>query len=120
MCECVVRRETLSSVLPAKVLNEMTDLLSSSSNYESYRQVYSRCTGFKLPILGVHLKQLITVNEACPDYKDTDKVNVQKLQALYNHISELVQLQQNPPRLDANKDLVHLLTVSTPPHARPF
>lgn len=91
----------------------MTDLLSSSRNYENYRLTYSKSTGFKIPILGVHLKDLITVNEAMTDYLDNDKINVQKLQALYNHINELIQLQQNPPLLDANKDLVHLLTVST-------
>uniref|UniRef100_A0A3B1K5X6 RAS guanyl-releasing protein 1 n=1 Tax=Astyanax mexicanus TaxID=7994 RepID=A0A3B1K5X6_ASTMX len=95
-----------------KVLNEMTDLLSSCRNYENYRQMYSKCSGFKIPILGVHLKDLIAVNEAMTDYLENDKINVQKLQALYNHINELVQQQQNPPLLDANKDLVHLLTLS--------
>ncbi|XP_034051260.1 RAS guanyl-releasing protein 1-like isoform X2 [Thalassophryne amazonica] len=95
-----------------KVLNEMTDLLSSCRNYDNYRHAYSRCTGFKIPIVGVHLKDLISVNEAMPDYTDNNKVNVQKLQALYSHINELIQLQQIPPRLDANKDLVHLLTLS--------
>lgn len=89
----------------------MTDLLSSCRNYDNYRQAYSRCTGFKIPILGVHLKDLISVNEAMSDYVEDNKVNVQKLQALYSHINELIQLQQIPPRLDANKDLVHLLTV---------
>ncbi|XP_018583253.1 RAS guanyl-releasing protein 1-like isoform X2 [Scleropages formosus] len=95
-----------------KVLNEMMELLSSCRNYDNYRQTYSKCVGFKIPILGVHLKDLISVNEAMSDYVDDSKVNVQKLQALYNHINELIQLQQTPPRLDANKDLVHLLTLS--------
>lgn len=97
-----------------QVLNEMTDLLSSCRNYDNYRQAYNRCTGFKIPILGVHLKDLISVNEAMSDYVEVDKVNVQKLQALYSHINDLIQLQQVPPRLDANKDLVHLLTVVHP------
>ncbi|KAK9533570.1 hypothetical protein VZT92_008679 [Zoarces viviparus] len=95
-----------------KVLNEMTDLLSSCRNYDNYRQAYNKCTGFKIPILGVHLKDLISVNEAMSDYVEDGKVNVQKLQALYSHINELIQLQQIHPRLDANKDLVHLLTLS--------
>lgn len=95
-----------------KVLNEMTDLLSSRRNYDNYRQAYHKCTGFKIPIVGVHLKDLISVNEAMSDYVEDNKVNVQKLQALYNHINELIQLQQIPPKLDANKDLVHLLTLS--------
>ena len=46
-----------------------------------------------------------------PDYLEEGKVNVHKLLALYNHIHELVQLQEVPPPLEANKDLVHLLTV---------
>ncbi|XP_047467593.1 RAS guanyl-releasing protein 1-like isoform X2 [Mugil cephalus] len=96
----------------SKVLNEMTDLLSSCRNYDNYRQAYNRCTGFKIPILGVHLKDLISVNEAMSDYVEDNKVNVQKLQALYSHINDLIQLQQIPPKLDANKDLVHLLTLS--------
>lgn len=91
----------------------MTDLLSSCRNYDNYRQSYGKCAGSKIPILGVHLKDLISVNEAMPDYMDDDssKVNVQKLQALYSHIHDLIQLQQTPPKLDVNKDLVHLLTV---------
>ncbi|XP_037551005.1 RAS guanyl-releasing protein 1 [Nematolebias whitei] len=95
-----------------KVLNEMTDLLSSCRNFDNYRHAYSKYTGFKIPILGVHLKDLISVNEAMSDYVEDNKVNVQKLQALYNHINELIQLQQLPVNLDANKDLVHLLTLS--------
>ncbi|MGH0146856.1 UNVERIFIED_CONTAM: hypothetical protein FKN15_044536, partial [Acipenser sinensis] len=95
-----------------QVLNEMTELLSSCRNYDNYRRVYSECTGFKIPILGVHLKDLISVHEAMPDYVEDKKINVQKLQTLYNHIHELIVLQQLAPRLDANKDLVHLLTLS--------
>lgn len=98
----------------------MTEMLSSCRNYDNYRQAYNRCAGFKIPILGVHLKDLISVNEAMSDYVDEDKVNVQKLQALYGHINELIQLQLVPPVLDANKDLVHLLTVTAPASTRLF
>ncbi|KAL2098600.1 hypothetical protein ACEWY4_005080 [Coilia grayii] len=115
LCHSAISRlKDTSSHVPAevtKVLNEMTELLSSSRNYETYRQVYGRVAGSKIPILGVHLKQLITHNEAMNDYVG-HKVNVQKMQALYTHINELIQLQHTPPRLDANKDLVHLLTLS--------
>ncbi|XP_044781165.1 RAS guanyl-releasing protein 1 isoform X5 [Bubalus bubalis] len=93
-----------------KVLGEMTELLSSCRNYDNYRRAYGECTDFKIPILGVHLKDLISLYEAMPDYLEEGKVNVHKLLALYNHIHELVQLQEVPPPLEANKDLVHLLT----------
>ncbi|XP_078262510.1 RAS guanyl-releasing protein 1-like isoform X2 [Rhinoraja longicauda] len=97
-----------------KVMNEMTELLSSSGNYNSYRRVYGDCTDFKIPILGVHLKDLISLHEALPDNVEDSKINVHKLQILYNHINELVQLQNTVPPLEANKDLVHLLTPATP------
>uniref|UniRef100_A0A8C2VE33 RAS guanyl-releasing protein 1 n=1 Tax=Chinchilla lanigera TaxID=34839 RepID=A0A8C2VE33_CHILA len=95
-----------------KVLGEMTELLSSCRNYDNYRRAYGECTRFKIPILGVHLKDLISLYEAMPDYLEDGKVNVHKLLALYNHINELVQLQEVAPPLEANKDLVHLLTLS--------
>ncbi|XP_061916895.1 RAS guanyl-releasing protein 4 isoform X1 [Entelurus aequoreus] len=95
-----------------KALSEMTDLLSSRSNYSNYRRVYSECAGFKVPILGVHLKDLISLNEALPDYVDEDKINLSKLQHLYCNINELLALHGRTPPFEANKDLLHLLTLS--------
>ncbi|XP_042713370.1 RAS guanyl-releasing protein 1 isoform X9 [Chrysemys picta bellii] len=94
------------------VFNEMTELLSSYRNYDNYRRAYNECTNFKIPILGVHLKDLISLYEAMPNYLEDQKINVHKLQSLYNHINELIQLQEMAPPLEANKDLVHLLTLS--------
>ncbi|XP_068110018.1 RAS guanyl-releasing protein 1 isoform X2 [Hyperolius riggenbachi] len=96
----------------SKVLNEMTELLSSCRNYDNYRRVYNECGNFKIPILGVHLKDLISLYEAMPDFLDEKKINVPKLHSMYNHINELIQLQNIAPPLDANMDLVHLLTLS--------
>ncbi|XP_075469351.1 RAS guanyl-releasing protein 1 isoform X2 [Ascaphus truei] len=96
----------------SKVLNEMTELLSSSRNYDNYRRTYSECGSFKIPILGVHLKDLISLYEAMPDFLEDKKINVLKLHSLYNHINELIQLQNIVPPLDANMDLLHLLTLS--------
>ncbi|XP_078389221.1 RAS guanyl-releasing protein 4 [Cetorhinus maximus] len=95
-----------------KTLNEMTELLSSCSNYSNYRRVFSECTGFKIPILGVHLKDLVFLNEALPDYIEDKKINLNKLQQLFSRISELIQIQGSTPAFEANKDLVHLLTLS--------
>ncbi|KAI6068088.1 RAS guanyl-releasing protein 1 isoform X1 [Aix galericulata] len=98
--------------LRAEVFNEMTELLSSYKNYDSYRRAYNECTNFKIPILGVHLKDLISLHEAMPDYLEDKKINIYKLYSLYNHINELIQLQEMPLPLEANMDLVHLLTLS--------
>ncbi len=76
-----------------KALSEMTELLSSRSNYINYRRVYNECTGFKVPILGVHLKDLISLNEALPDYVNEDKINLSKLQHLYSNINDLLYVK---------------------------
>ncbi|XP_056904890.1 RAS guanyl-releasing protein 4 isoform X2 [Takifugu flavidus] len=95
-----------------KALSELTELLSSRSNYVNYRRVYNECSGFKVPILGVHLKDLISLNEALPDYISEDKINLSKLQHLYSNISDLLAIHSCTPPFEANKDLLHLLTLS--------
>ncbi|KAJ7990128.1 hypothetical protein DPEC_G00297120 [Dallia pectoralis] len=113
----ISRLKDTASLLPpdvTKALSEMTELLSSSSNYSNYRRVYSECVGFKVPILGVHLKDLISLNEALPNYLEEQKINLGKLQHLYSNISELLDLHSYTPCFEANKDLLHLLTPATP------
>ncbi|XP_063287345.1 RAS guanyl-releasing protein 4 isoform X2 [Pelobates fuscus] len=95
-----------------KTLSEMTELLSSSSNYSTYRRVYNECAGFKIPILGVQLKDLVSLNEALPDFLANGKINVSKLHSLYQHILELRQLQKGSPPFKTNKDVILLLTSS--------
>lgn len=98
-------------MLFSQTLSELTELLSSYSNYSNYRRVYNDCTGFKVPILGVHLKDLISLNEALPDYLEDDKINLGKMQHLYSNISDLLAIHDCTPPFEANKDLLHLLTV---------
>ncbi|XP_039985822.1 RAS guanyl-releasing protein 4 isoform X2 [Xiphias gladius] len=111
----ISRLKDTSNLLPpdiTKALSEMTELLSSRSNYSNYRRVYNECSGFKVPILGVHLKDLISLNEALPDYIDEDKINLSKLQHLYSNINDLLAIHGCTPPFEANKDLLHLLTLS--------
>ncbi|XP_069042550.1 RAS guanyl-releasing protein 4 isoform X2 [Lepisosteus oculatus] len=111
----ISRLKDTASLLPqdvTKTLNELTELLSSSSNYGTYRRVYSDCVGFKMPILGVHLKDLVSLHEALPDYLEDNKINLSKMQHLYSNISELLAIQNHHPPFQANKDLLHLLTLS--------
>ncbi|WAR20519.1 GRP1-like protein [Mya arenaria] len=55
----------------AKMLMEYTELLSSNNNFSNYRKVFHQCSGFKIPILGVHLKDLILLHTALPDRPST-------------------------------------------------
>uniref|UniRef100_A0A3Q3DKK6 RAS guanyl releasing protein 4 n=1 Tax=Hippocampus comes TaxID=109280 RepID=A0A3Q3DKK6_HIPCM len=116
LCHSAISRlkDTYNLLPPdvTKALSEMTELLSSRSNYSNYRRLYGECSGFKVPILGVHLKDLISLNEALPDYVDGDKINLSKLQHLHSNVNDLLELHRLTPPFEANKHLLHLLTLS--------
>ncbi|KAL2078896.1 hypothetical protein ACEWY4_024640 [Coilia grayii] len=97
-----------------RIFNSLIELVSSCGNYSQYRRRFSDCSGFRFPILGVHLKDLIAVQVALPDWADRDKtrVNLAKTQQLYSILQELGLIQTSPPSIEANTDLLNLLTVS--------
>ncbi|KAL7855661.1 hypothetical protein AOLI_G00192650 [Acnodon oligacanthus] len=97
-----------------KIFNSLIELVTSCGNYSQYRRRFADCSGFKFPILGVHLKDLIAVHVALPDWTDPEKtrVNLAKTQQLYAILQELALVQTTPPNVEANTDLLNLLTVS--------
>ncbi|XP_051579501.1 ras guanyl-releasing protein 3-like isoform X1 [Myxocyprinus asiaticus] len=107
-------KETHSHLSPevTKIWNEMTELVSSNSNYCAYRKAFSECEGFKIPILGVHLKDLIAVHVVFPDCVEDGKVYIVKMQQLYLTFNELVSLQSAVAQVEPNMDLIYLLTLS--------
>lgn len=106
-------RSFASSIPCLQDWNEMTELVSSNGNYCSYRKAFADCVGFKIPILGVHLKDLIAVHVVFPDWINENKVNIVKMQQLSVTLSELVSLQTASHHLEPNMDLINLLTVSS-------
>uniref|UniRef100_A0A8C8S0C3 RAS guanyl releasing protein 4 n=1 Tax=Pelusios castaneus TaxID=367368 RepID=A0A8C8S0C3_9SAUR len=115
LCHSAISRlKDTRALLPqevTKTLAEMTELLSSCCNYSAYRRAYGECTGFKIPIVGVHLKDLVSLHEALPD-RLGGQLNLSKLHSLYQQALELQALQEAAPLFTANMDLVHLLTLS--------
>ncbi|GFR65011.1 Ras GTPase-activating protein-binding protein 2 [Elysia marginata] len=99
----------------SKTLVDLTELLSSNNNFSNYRKVYHQCNGFKIPILGVHLKDLISLNTAVPDRVEGNLLNFRKMAQLAVILRELTRLQrqENIP-VDANMDLVNTLRPTTP------
>ncbi|KAG9259889.1 RAS guanyl-releasing protein 2-like isoform X2 [Astyanax mexicanus] len=97
-----------------KIFNSLIELVTSCGNYSQYRRRFADCSGFKFPILGVHLKDLIAVHVALPDWTNPEKtrVNLAKTQQLYAILQELALVQTTPPNTEANTDLLNLLTVS--------
>ncbi|XP_069313449.1 RAS guanyl-releasing protein 4 isoform X2 [Eulemur rufifrons] len=95
-----------------KALLELTELLASHNNYARYRRTWAGCTGFRLPVLGVHLKDLVSLHEAQPDRLPDGRLHLPKLNSLYLRLQELAALQGQRPPCSANEDLLHLLTLS--------
>ncbi|CAF4280897.1 unnamed protein product, partial [Rotaria magnacalcarata] len=95
-----------------KLLTEMTDLLSSNSNYAQYRKNLSECEGFKIPIIGVHLKDIISLHVALQDRLEYDLINFRKLVQLSITFRTLNNLQESVPPVQPNHDLINLLTLS--------
>ncbi|CAF1361695.1 unnamed protein product [Rotaria sordida] len=95
-----------------RFLGEMTDLLSSNSNYAQYRKSLSECEGFKIPIIGVHLKDIISLHVALQDRLEYDLINFRKLVQLSIVFRTLTSLQVSVPPVQPNHDLINLLTLS--------
>ncbi|KAI5102810.1 ras guanyl-releasing protein 3 [Silurus meridionalis] len=95
-----------------KMWSEMTDLVSSKGNYSAYRKAYNECEGFKIPILGVHLKDLIAVHVVFSDWIEESKLNLVKMQQLYITFKELMALQSSAAHVEPNMDLIYLLALS--------
>ncbi|KAI4900870.1 hypothetical protein NFI96_019635 [Prochilodus magdalenae] len=95
-----------------KIFNSLIELVTSCGNYSQYRRRFADCSGFRFPILGVHLKDLIAVHVALPDWTNPEKtrVNLAKTQQLYVILQELALVQTTPPNIEANPDLLNLLT----------
>uniref|UniRef100_A0A8C9XRF2 RAS guanyl releasing protein 3 (calcium and DAG-regulated) n=1 Tax=Sander lucioperca TaxID=283035 RepID=A0A8C9XRF2_SANLU len=108
-------KETHTYLAPevVKIWSEMTELVSSNNNYSCYRKAFSECQGFKIPILGVHLKDLIAVHVVFSDWvHDSKKMNLVKMHQLYITFNELVSLQSVVAQVEPNMDLIYLLTLS--------
>ncbi|XP_014674508.1 PREDICTED: ras guanyl-releasing protein 3-like [Priapulus caudatus] len=100
-----------------KLLVDYTELLSSASNFSNYRRALSESKGFKIPILGVHLKDLISLHTALPDRIEGALINFRKITQMYGIFSELMQLQdQQQFPVATNIDLINTLRLSLDLH----
>ncbi|XP_053575963.1 RAS guanyl-releasing protein 2 [Bombina bombina] len=109
-------KETNSHISPetTKVFDSLLELLTSSDNYSRYRRRFACCKGFRFPALGVHLKDLMALHVAHPDWADKARgaINISKMRQVYKVVHELTETQRLEPPMRANSDLLNLLTVS--------
>lgn len=112
---CLARlRQTYAHVSceTQKTISEMTELLTSASNFSNYRKALQEAKGFKIPILGVHLKDLILLHTALPDRTEEGYINFLKVAKLSVTFQELLQLQHCKPPVEPSMDLVNMLRAS--------
>ncbi|XP_027628202.1 RAS guanyl-releasing protein 2 isoform X2 [Tupaia chinensis] len=109
-------KETHSHVSPEtiKLWEGLTELVTATGNYGNYRRRLAACVGFRFPILGVHLKDLVALQLALPDWLDParTKLNGAKMKQLFSILEELAMVTSLRPPVQANPDLLSLLTVS--------
>ncbi|XP_063801280.1 RAS guanyl-releasing protein 2 [Pseudophryne corroboree] len=109
-------KETQSHVCAetTKVYDSLLELLTSSDNYSRYRRRLALCEGFSFPALGVHLKDLMALHVALPDWTDKARgaINISKMHQVYKVVHELTETQRQKLTVTANNDLLNLLTVS--------
>ncbi|XP_059258296.1 RAS guanyl-releasing protein 2 isoform X4 [Mustela nigripes] len=109
-------KETHSHVSPEtiKLWEGLTELVTATGNYGNYRRRLAACVGFRFPILGVHLKDLVALQLALPDWLDParTRLNGAKMKQLFSILEELAMVTSLRPPVQANPDLLSLLTVS--------
>ncbi|XP_013774259.1 uncharacterized protein LOC106459203 isoform X2 [Limulus polyphemus] len=96
-----------------KMLSEFTELLSSAPNFTNYRRALNDCKGsFRIPILAVHMKDLISLNVALPDTDKEGLINFRKMAQLSLIFKELWELQNSRLPFNVNMDLLNTLRLS--------
>ncbi|XP_078482474.1 uncharacterized protein LOC100175460 isoform X1 [Ciona intestinalis] len=112
----ISRMKKTMAVLPKetmKALEEFVDLLDSKSNYGAYRKAYSEAgKEFKIPIIGILMKDLIALHAALPDRVGDGLINVRKMIGIGGRFQEISYLQRTPFPYEVNRDLVNTLRVS--------
>ncbi|XP_074915375.1 RAS guanyl-releasing protein 2 [Buteo buteo] len=110
-------RQTLALLPPdvTKLWGRLSEVLGSAGNYRRYRGLLGGAGGgggFRLPALGVHLRDLVALEEALPDWGGPARPHPAKLQQRFAILGGLLGGGEQGPPVPADPDLLHLLTVS--------
>ncbi|UMM36627.1 hypothetical protein L5515_008705 [Caenorhabditis briggsae] len=97
-----------------KELNQMTTLLSANHNFSEYRKALAACNKkFRIPIIGVHLKDLVAINCSGANFEKTKCISSEKLVKLAKLLSNFLVFNQKEHNLpEMNMDLINTLKVS--------
>lgn len=101
------------SVEDQKTLSDLTELLSSNCNYGQYRKTICEMqSSFWIPIIGIHLKDMISLHTAHLDKLENDLINFRKMAQLSIIFQSVTDLQNSVPPVQENRDLIKLLQLS--------
>ncbi|XP_071657596.1 RAS guanyl-releasing protein 2-like isoform X2 [Patagioenas fasciata] len=120
----VTRLRRTVALLPPDVMqlwSRLADTMSAGGNYRRYRALLGGGGGaaagggpggggFPLPALGVHLRDLVALEVALPDWAGPERPHAAKLQQRFAILGGL--LGAGGPPVSADPELLHLLTVS--------
>ncbi|EGT35949.1 hypothetical protein CAEBREN_31955 [Caenorhabditis brenneri] len=97
-----------------KELNQLTNLLSAQHNFGEYRKALAACNKkFRIPIIGVHLKDLVAINCSGANFEKTKCISSEKLVKLAKLLSNFLVFNQKGHNLpEMNMDLINTLKVS--------
>uniref|UniRef100_A0A0N5C6P6 Ras-GEF domain-containing protein n=1 Tax=Strongyloides papillosus TaxID=174720 RepID=A0A0N5C6P6_STREA len=109
------KTQALISTDVKKEINKMTMLLSMHSNFTEYRKSLKKdkeC--FVIPIMGVHLKDLIQLNTLGGiDFSKTRQITLRRLFQLKDVLSKFLGVSKTCHNLnDANLELINTLKIS--------
>uniref|UniRef100_A0A6B2LFK3 Ras-GEF domain-containing protein n=1 Tax=Arcella intermedia TaxID=1963864 RepID=A0A6B2LFK3_9EUKA len=82
-----------------KILEKIKNEFSLSSNYKNYRLLYQKCIENKkpfIPLLAVHLQDIVFIHEGNQDYtnKETETFNFEKITMFADSVHQLTLIQK--------------------------
>ncbi|KAK2101201.1 RAS guanyl-releasing protein 2 [Saguinus oedipus] len=90
----------------------LAELATVTGSYGNYQRRLAACVGFRFPILGVHLKDLVALQLALPDWLDParTRLNGAKMKQVFSILEKLAIVTRLQSLVQANPDLLSLLT----------
>uniref|UniRef100_A0A2K5QC23 EF-hand domain-containing protein n=1 Tax=Cebus imitator TaxID=2715852 RepID=A0A2K5QC23_CEBIM len=94
-----------------KLWEGLTELATATGNCGNYWRWLAACVGFRFPILGVHLKDLVALQLALPGWLDPaqTRLNWAKMKQLFSILEELAMVSSLLSPVQANLDPLSLL-----------
>ncbi|XP_004364199.2 hypothetical protein CAOG_03360 [Capsaspora owczarzaki ATCC 30864] len=91
------------------IFRELEDLMSTKSNYKTYRAVIKEASTPAVPYFGIYLKDLTFIDDGNPDLLRGGLINVAKRRQVYSILKEIEFFQEQPYNLQDVPDIRQFL-----------